>query len=114
MLEHHLGNSFMEKEEIDKKTVIRTNWKKLIKQVTANLSLEHAEFVTLYGCWRYKQPSTTVKRLARVGISCFFLLKTVSAAQRWRKWALSQHLLYILTKYKSVVKRWPHSSSIIK
>ncbi|CAM9354308.1 unnamed protein product, partial [Ectocarpus sp. 12 AP-2014] len=32
MLEHHLGNSFMEKEEIDKKTVIRTNWKKLIKQ----------------------------------------------------------------------------------
>lgn len=33
MLEHHLGNSFMEKEEIDKKTVIRTNWKKLIKQV---------------------------------------------------------------------------------
>lgn len=34
MLEHHLGNSFMEKEEIDKKTVIRTNWKKLIKQVT--------------------------------------------------------------------------------
>lgn len=34
MLEHHLGNSFMEKEEIDKKTVIRTNWKKLIKQVS--------------------------------------------------------------------------------
>ncbi|CAN0316529.1 unnamed protein product, partial [Laminaria digitata] len=32
MLENHLGNSFMEKEEIDKKTVIRTNWKKLIKQ----------------------------------------------------------------------------------
>lgn len=24
----------MEKEEIDKKTVIRTNWKKLIKQVS--------------------------------------------------------------------------------
>lgn len=34
MLEHHLGNSFMEKEEIDKKTVIRTNWKKLIKQAS--------------------------------------------------------------------------------
>lgn len=33
MLEQHLGNSFMEKEEIDKKTVIRANWKKLIKQV---------------------------------------------------------------------------------
>lgn len=41
MLEHHLGNSFMEKEEIDKKTVIRTNWKKLIKQVRARFSLEY-------------------------------------------------------------------------
>lgn len=39
MLEHHLGNSFMEKEEIDKKTVIRTNWKKLIKQVTKRFTM---------------------------------------------------------------------------
>lgn len=39
MLEHHLGNSFMEKEEIDKKTVIRTNWKKLIKQVNGTIAV---------------------------------------------------------------------------
>lgn len=38
MLEQHLGNSFMEKEEIDKKTVIRANWKKLIKQVKLSLN----------------------------------------------------------------------------
>ncbi|CAM9244386.1 unnamed protein product [Chrysoparadoxa australica] len=31
MLEHHLGNDFMEKEEIDKKTVLRSNWTKLIR-----------------------------------------------------------------------------------
>lgn len=38
ILEHHLGNSFMEKEEIDQKTVIRANWKKLIKQVKLSLN----------------------------------------------------------------------------
>lgn len=30
MLEHYLPSGFMEKEEIDKKTVLRTNWKKLV------------------------------------------------------------------------------------
>lgn len=47
MLEHHLGNSFMEKEEIDKKTVIRTNWKKLIKQA----SLSFQSFGGGLGCF---------------------------------------------------------------
>jgi dynein heavy chain len=32
MLESYLTPGFMEKEEIDKKTVLRTNWKKLLKQ----------------------------------------------------------------------------------
>lgn len=32
MLESYLPPGFMEKEEIDKKTVLRTNWKKLLKQ----------------------------------------------------------------------------------
>lgn len=32
MLESYLPAGFMEKEEIDKKTVLRTNWKKLLKQ----------------------------------------------------------------------------------
>lgn len=32
MLESYLPSGFMEKEEIDKKTVLRTNWKKLLKQ----------------------------------------------------------------------------------
>lgn len=32
----------MEKEEIDKKTVIRTNWKKLIKQVNGNETITSA------------------------------------------------------------------------
>ena len=31
MLESYLPSGFMEKEEIDKKTVLRTNWKKLLK-----------------------------------------------------------------------------------
>jgi len=31
MLEHYLPQGFMDKEEIDKKTVLRANWKKLIK-----------------------------------------------------------------------------------
>jgi len=29
MLEHYLPSGFMEKEEIDKKTVLKTNWKKI-------------------------------------------------------------------------------------
>ena len=32
MLESYLPSGFMEKEEIDKKTVLRANWKKLLKQ----------------------------------------------------------------------------------
>jgi len=32
MLESYLPAGFMEKEEIDKKTVLRANWKKLLKQ----------------------------------------------------------------------------------
>mmetsp|Transcript_4168 Transcript_4168/g.6057 ORF Transcript_4168/g.6057 Transcript_4168/m.6057 type:complete len:134 (+) Transcript_4168:1123-1524(+) len=32
MLEYYLPSGFMEKEEIDKKTVLRTNWKKLVSQ----------------------------------------------------------------------------------
>lgn len=32
MLESYLPSGFMEKEEIDRKTVLRTNWKKLLKQ----------------------------------------------------------------------------------
>lgn len=47
MLEHHLGNSFMEKEEIDKKTVIRTNWKKLIKQVKSKQQALHSMCATV-------------------------------------------------------------------
>lgn len=35
MLECHLPSGFMEKEEIDKKTVLRSNWKKLILQALA-------------------------------------------------------------------------------
>ena len=35
MLESHLPPGFMEKEEIDKKTVLRSNWKKLIQQALA-------------------------------------------------------------------------------
>ena len=35
MLELHLPSGFMEKEEIDKKTVLRSNWKKLILQALA-------------------------------------------------------------------------------
>lgn len=35
MLECHLPSGFMEKEEIDKKTVLRSNWKKLITQALA-------------------------------------------------------------------------------
>ncbi len=30
--EFHLPSGFMEKEEIDKKTVLSSNWKKLIQQ----------------------------------------------------------------------------------
>lgn len=48
MLENHLGNSFMEKEEIDKKTVIRTNWKKLIKQVHQTECVHRRGFVSGY------------------------------------------------------------------
>jgi dynein heavy chain len=32
LLECHLPSGFMEKEEIDKKTVLRSNWKRLINQ----------------------------------------------------------------------------------
>ena len=32
LLECHLPSGFMEKEEIDKKTVLRSNWKRLISQ----------------------------------------------------------------------------------
>ena len=32
MLEYYLPSGFMEKEEIDKKIVLRTNWKKLVAQ----------------------------------------------------------------------------------
>lgn len=32
LLENHLPSGFMEKEEIDKKTVLRSNWKRLITQ----------------------------------------------------------------------------------
>lgn len=35
MLECHLPSGFMEKEEIDKKTVLRSNWKKMILQALA-------------------------------------------------------------------------------
>eukprot|EP01033_Poteriospumella_lacustris_P002475 gene2475-1807_t len=35
MLESYLSAGFMEKEEIDKKTVLRSNWKKLLKQCEA-------------------------------------------------------------------------------
>jgi len=35
MLEHHVPPGFMAKEEIDKKTVLRTNWKKLVGQAHA-------------------------------------------------------------------------------
>ena len=35
MLEHYLPSGFMEKEEIDKKTVLKTNWKKLVLQSIA-------------------------------------------------------------------------------
>jgi len=31
MLEHNLPSDFMDKEEIDKKTVLTSNWKKLVK-----------------------------------------------------------------------------------
>ena len=35
MLEHHLPSGFMAKEDIDKKTVMRTIWKKLVSQAHA-------------------------------------------------------------------------------
>ena len=35
MLELHLPSGFMEKEEINKKIVLRSNWKKLILQTLA-------------------------------------------------------------------------------
>jgi len=47
MLESYLPSGFMEKEEIDKKTVLRTNWKKLLKQCetrTEELSKTQTKF----------------------------------------------------------------------
>lgn len=47
MLESYLPSGFMEKEEIDKKTVLRTNWKKLLKQAemrTEELSKTQTKF----------------------------------------------------------------------
>jgi dynein heavy chain, axonemal len=47
MLESYLPSGFMEKEEIDKKTVLRTNWKKLLKlaeQRTEELSHAQTRF----------------------------------------------------------------------
>jgi len=47
MLESYLPAGFMEKEEIDKKTVLRTNWKKLLKQCevrTEELSKTQTKF----------------------------------------------------------------------
>ncbi len=31
LLEHYLPSDFMDKDEVDKKTVLRANWKKLVK-----------------------------------------------------------------------------------
>ena len=47
MLESYLASGFMEKEETDKKTVLRTNWKKLLKQAevrTEELSKTQMKF----------------------------------------------------------------------
>jgi dynein heavy chain len=47
MLESYLDSGFMEKEEIDKKTVLRTNWKKLLKHAetrTEELSRTQTKF----------------------------------------------------------------------
>ncbi len=47
MLESYLPPGFMEKEEIDKKTILRTNWKKLLKQAelrTEELSKTQTKF----------------------------------------------------------------------
>lgn len=47
MLESYLESGFMEKEEIDKKTVLRANWKKLLKQCemrTEELSKSQTKF----------------------------------------------------------------------
>jgi len=47
MLESYLPSGFMEKEEIDKKTVLRANWKKLLKQCeirTEELSKTQTKF----------------------------------------------------------------------
>lgn len=47
MLENFLPAGFMEKEEIDKKTVLRTSWKRLVKQAearTEELSKRQARF----------------------------------------------------------------------
>lgn len=44
MLECYLPSGFMEKEEIDKKTVLRSNWKKLVAQaLTRNEELSETQ-----------------------------------------------------------------------